>query len=179
MEINISQIIKPENELEKTLIIQPELIDGLLWGEVRDGHPEGKVIYHVRDVLKNIEDYNGGWKNRRDLRIIAMVHDSFKYKVDESKPKILYNNHAILAREFLEEFHYDVNVLQVVELHDEAYNAWKEFQKDEREGNLRAERLIKDLGENLGLFLSFYKCDNCIEGKTRDNYYWFCERVWK
>ena len=118
--MNIEEILKPETELEEKILSAPELIEGLLWGEPRRGHPEGKVIYHVRDVLKNVEKYNGGWKNRQDLRIIALVHDSFKYQVDNLKPKINENDHAVIARRFTEKYLSDENTLQIIEMHDEA-----------------------------------------------------------
>jgi hypothetical protein len=38
------------------------------------------------------------------LRIIAIIHDTFKYKVDRSKPKEGENHHGMLARRFAEKF---------------------------------------------------------------------------
>ena len=34
----------PETELEEALTKDPELLEGLAWGEPRSGHPEGTVI---------------------------------------------------------------------------------------------------------------------------------------
>ena len=43
----ISSFLKPETELEHKLISDKEFIEGVLWGEPREGHPEGQVIFHV------------------------------------------------------------------------------------------------------------------------------------
>ena len=52
----IQQIIKPENHLEEQISHNPEFINGCYWGVPRSGHQEGKVIYHIRDVLRNVEN---------------------------------------------------------------------------------------------------------------------------
>ena len=49
-EKDILNILQPETESELTLISHPEIISGLLWGEPRYGHPEGKVLYHIPEI---------------------------------------------------------------------------------------------------------------------------------
>ena len=46
---------EPENELERTLIADPELQEGLAWGRPRRGHPEGSVGAHVADLLQTVD----------------------------------------------------------------------------------------------------------------------------
>ncbi len=172
----VIEVLNPETETERKIIWNPEFVEGCSWGKPRDGHPEGKVLYHIEDVLKNIEIYFPT-KDRYDLRIIALVHDTFKYKVDRSRPKIGENSHGMLARKFLENYLSDEKVLDIVELHDEAHLSWLLTKKG---GNIRiaeerARNLIKRLQDSssLELYLSFYKCDNMVQGKERDNYLWF------
>ena len=76
----IEEIIKPETDLEKQLTSDPELIAGLEWGKPRNGHPEGLVIYHVEELLKNIDTFFP--EQREELRLIAIIPDAFKSKVD-------------------------------------------------------------------------------------------------
>lgn len=171
----IREILKPETELEKRIVTDAEFIEGVAYGKSRPGHPEGKVIYHIREVLDNIEKYS---EMRENLRLIALIHDTFKYKVDQTKPKSGENHHAMIARRFAEKFiQIPQDVLDVIELHDEAYNAW---QQGGRKGNWykaeeRATSLIKKLGtsDRIKLYVAFYKCDNETGDKEQDNYEWF------
>jgi hypothetical protein len=179
--MNISEIIKPETELEKRIVSEAEFIEGAKYGKPRPGHPEGQVVYHIREVLDNVEKYSNA-ENRAELRLIALIHDTFKYKVDNTKPKSGENHHAMIARRFAEKFPTISNaVLEIIELHDEAYNAW---QQGGRKGKWwhaedRAKRLIKRLGDNIDLYLVFYQCDNETGDKDQDNCNWFTDLVAK
>ena len=51
----IEGLLKPETDIENQLINDPDFKEGLFWGKPRYGHPEGKVIYHIAEVLKNID----------------------------------------------------------------------------------------------------------------------------
>jgi len=81
----------------------------------------------------------------------------------------------MLARRFAEKYITDNAVLEIIETHDEAFNAW---QKGARNGNWekageRAMKLVKRLGDNIGMYLDFYLCDNETGDKKADNYEWF------
>ena len=54
-ERDILDILQPETDMELTLVSHPEVIQGLLWGEPRYGHPEGKVLYHIPEIFNNID----------------------------------------------------------------------------------------------------------------------------
>jgi len=168
----IVTIIKPETDLEKRILDNQVFVEGALWGKSRSGHPEGQVIYHIKEVLANVDKY-GTPETREKLRIIALIHDTFKHKVDQSKPKHGDNHHGTIARRFAERFTTDDAVLDIIELHDDAYNAWrKDFNKDQ---SFRVTKLLYRLGKNLPLYLLFYKCDNETGDKEKDNYIWFEE----
>ena len=179
----IKEIIKPENLMEETLIKDEEFIQGALWGKPRNGHPEGQVIYHIGDVLKNVDKYSTP-ENRGALRFIAIVHDTFKNKVDKSKPRWGENHHGMIARRFVER-HFPLalddiwmpEILLITELHDEAYNAWCKGDRDGAwdKAEYRGRRLIQQLNRlnALPLYLTFYQCDNETGDKERANFVWF------
>lgn len=178
MKLNeIKSIIKPENGIEEAICADPDFIEGCNYGEPRSGHPEGKVLYHIREVLDNIDKFYGTDPDRMDLRFIALVHDTFKHKVERTKPKVGANHHSMIARVFAQKFRKEHDLLKIIELHDEAYNSWGvggrhgHWYKAEN----RANQLIRGLSLEgcLDLYLKFYKCDNRTGDKEQDNYDWF------
>ena len=164
-----------ENELERRLVADPQWQQGAAWGKPRPGHPEGSVMAHIADVLDNIDKFQRDNPQLEKLRMIALVHDTFKYQVDCKRPRTGENHHAMRARRFAKAYIDDEAVLEVIELHDEAYNAW---QKGHRDGNWdsahqRAAALMERLGDTLDLYLAFYECDNATDGKQTDCFDWF------
>lgn len=169
----INSIIKPETALESAIITDPLFIQGVSWGVPRKGHPEGQVIYHIEEVLSNIDKYAEN-NTREKLRLIAIIHDTFKFKVDSTKSRSGENHHAMIARRFAENHISDGHVLDVIELHDEAYNAWvKGMNSDWEKAETRLEKLLDRLGDALPLYCVFYRCDNETGNKRQDNYVWF------
>jgi len=177
----IKQIVKPENGIETAIVSDADFIAGASYGKPRSGHPEGKVIYHVKEVLENINKFYCDDDDRTDLRFIALVHDTFKHKVDQTKPKSGANHHGTIARLFAQKFRTDHALLRIIELHDEAYNSWSvggrrgEWFKAER----RANQLIGELMllGCLDLYLKFYHCDNATGNKEQENYDWFVKLI--
>ena len=181
MKTIIKQIVKPENGIEIAIVSNADFIEGCSYGKIRPGHPEGKVIYHIKEVLDNIDKFFGESDDREALRLIALVHDTFKHKVDHKKPKVGDNHHGTIARVFAQQYTQDHMVLQIIEKHDEAYNAWSvggrrgEWYKAEERANKLIQGLRIDGG--LGLYIKFYKCDNATGDKEQDNYYWFIDLI--
>ncbi len=166
-------LIVPETALEEQLLATPEFNRGLFWGTPRYGHPEGQVLYHIVDVLGNIEQLTIGRFERETLRLVALVHDTFKFKEEELR---LWNDdyvqhHGVLARQFMEQYTDNQRVLKLIELHDEAYYIWK--MEDEQRRQTRLERLIHRLGDDLQLFYAFFKCDTQTGDKTQAPISWF------
>ncbi len=175
----ISEILHPENELENLITSDNEFIEGALWGKARNGHPEGKVVYHIKEVLDNI-DRLAPDELRKELRLIALIHDTFKHKVDTTKPKVGLNHHAMIARKFAEKYFDDLDILDVIELHDEAYNAWSvgERRNDWVKAETRLDALLLRLNDqNFKTYKLFYQCDNETGDKTQDNFIWFCNQI--
>jgi hypothetical protein len=168
------KILLPETTLERSLLDIPEFLEGLFWGKPRYGHPEGAVLYHIRDVLDNIEKLTVSSVERERLRLVALVHDTFKYIENRNAQRDWSQHHSILARRFFEKISDDTLVLNLIELHDEAYYAWR-FHKagcfGERERRL--EKIMNHLGSDLQLFYAFFKCDTTTGDKDPTPMFWF------
>ena len=167
------------NDTERQIAADPEWQAGLRYGVPRPGHPEGAVLWHVRDVLDNVERLYGDSPWRERLRLIALVHDAFKYRVDPQRPRRGDNHHATHARRFAERHISAPAVLDVIELHDEAYNAWQCGHRDSdwQRAEERAAALLDRLGDTLELYLAFYRCDNATGDKSKEPFLWFLDLI--
>lgn len=167
----------PENEIEKNVVSSPDWIEGARWGVPRKGHPEGAIIYHIHEVLKNVDTLYGDSPMRENLRIITIIHDTFKYKVNQSLPSKGENQHGMIARRFAENHLTDPMILEIIQRHDDAYFAWRfgAEQGDWDKAYRSACELIDILGDHLELFIAFYECDNKTGDKTSDDVEWFKE----
>jgi hypothetical protein len=81
----------------------------------------------------------------------------------------------MLARRFAEGYLDDPDLLDVIELHDEAYNSWA---KGIRSGDWataedRARALRRRLGTRLPFYLRFYRADNHTGSKSQEPLEWF------
>jgi hypothetical protein len=161
-----------ENELEAAVTRDPDLLEGLAWGEPRAGHPEGAVAVHVEHLLERLDGWDEPPDRRAKLRFIALVHDSFKADVWERLPKIGRNHHADRARRFAERYTTDLDVLSAIEHHDRPYNLWRKLK---RKGSLDERAFRKMLAEipDIPLFVRFVELDGSTEGKTPEPIHWF------
>jgi hypothetical protein len=68
-----------------------------------------------------------------------------------------------------------MQILDVIELHDEAYNAFQQGQRrgDWEKGERRARGLIARLAPALELYRAFYRCDNETGDKSPECRAWF------
>jgi hypothetical protein len=170
-----------ETDLERLIAAQPRWQSGIEWGRPRHGHPEGTIKLHIAAVLANIDRLFADDPSRGQLRLIALIHDTFKGEVDTDEPRIGENHHAMRARRFAEPLISDTQVLDVIELHDHAFNAWKHGSLffDWKKAESRASNLLERLGGTIDLYLRFYQCDNETEGKDQTCFVWFRDFVRK
>lgn len=176
LSINLESLLQPQTPLEKALLSVPEFRQGLLWGEPRFGHPEGKVAFHVKEVLDNISKIpNLSAKDRSNLRLIALSHDAFKYREDRSRPRDWSKHHGLLARRFLEVYTNESVVLDVVETHDDAYYNWLYLNRSPNPRPLSA--LMDKVGYCLQTYYLFFKCDTQTGDKTQAPLRWFESHV--
>jgi len=164
-----------QNELESRILADPEFLAGLDHGQPRPGHPEGAVKWHIADVLGNVEQWYCQMDLYSQLRLIALIHDTFKYQVDSARPKTGTNHHGHYARRFAEKYISDEPILEVIELHDEAYNAWQKGARDHQwtKAETRIKRLLERLGTAVPLYSAFFRYDNATGDKTPEPVKWF------
>ena len=171
--------LEAEGTLERRLIGMPEFRRGLLWGVPRYGHPEGEVYKHVNEVNLNIDRLPVDADTRARLRLISLVHDTFTYLEDKGPQRDWSKHHGMLGRRFLEKYSDDEVVLDIVELHDEAYYCWRTISlfnlADDGERRLR--RLLSRLGDSLLLYYLFFKCDTLTGDKIGAPLFWFEKNI--
>lgn len=177
---DIIQILQPQTDLERKLLTTTEFQEGMSWGVPRFGHPEGAVVYHVREVLENIAAIKGiSDAMRTKLRIIAFAHDTFKYYEQKFKPRKKETHHSVLARRFMEQYIEDSDVLSVIELHDEAYYCWRKekLPRFAHIGEFNLPSLLKEIEPYLQLYYLFFKCDTQTGDKNQAPLHWFEKNV--
>jgi hypothetical protein len=155
----------PENELEGTLVGDPELQEGLAWGRPRRGHPEGSVGAHVADLLQTLDRWGETGSRRADLRFVALVHDAMKYRVRDWLPKVGENHHATRARRFAERYTTDERLLGTIEEHDRPYALWRKLQRTGRVDQRGLRRMLERIPDR-DLFVRFVELDGSTEGKN-------------
>ena len=161
----------PENALERAVAGDPELLEGLRWGRPRSGHPEGSVGHHVADLLETIDGWGESGSRRADLRFLALVHDSLKYRVRDWLPKTGENHHAMRARRFAERYTGDERLLAALELHDRPYQLWRRMRRRGKLDEGAFESMLARLPDP-ALFLRFVELDGSTEGKNPEPISW-------
>lgn len=167
---------EPENELERRITSDPELLEGLAWGKPRKAHPEGSIGAHVADLLERLDGLGVQGEDRARLRFITLVHDSFKNKVQEWRPRTGENHHAMRARRFAERYTDDETLLTMIELHDRPYGIWRKMQRTGRLDEKRLEELMSRI-DDPDLFLKFVELDGSTDGKKPEPIRWFKEQL--
>ena len=167
---------EPENDLEARVTEDPELLAGLAWGRPREAHPEGAVGNHVAELLRVIDEDGEAGERRADLRFLALVHDSFKYRVRNWLPRQGRNHHAFRARRFAERYTDDERLLATIEFHDRPYHLWKGMRK---RGELDAggfEEMLRRVPDH-DLFQRFIEVDGASEAKNPEPIRWLRDEL--
>ncbi len=175
----LTTALQPETDLERSFLNDKDYRRGLLWGVPRYGHPEGTILAHIIEVNANIDKLPVSAEVRRKLRLVCFVHDTFKNIEHKGNPRDWTRHHAVYARKFLARYIDDEPLLNVVELHDDAYYAWRLAHLYHRLSD-SVER-IKNVREKVGpywqLFYLFFKCDTCTGDKNPAPLLWFEKRM--
>jgi hypothetical protein len=167
---------RPESDLEEALSRDAVLLRGLAWGKPRRGHPEGSVGAHVADLLETIERWGEAGARRAELRFIALVHDSLKFRVDERLPKLGENHHAMRARRFAERYTQDERLLATIELHDRPYALWRRLRRRGRLDDGAVDGMLARIPD-IDLFARFVELDGSTEGKHPAPLDWWREQL--
>jgi hypothetical protein len=165
-----------ESDLERALIADPDLREGLAWGRPRSGHPEGSVGAHVADLLRTIDRWGETGQRRAELRFVALVHDSMKYRVRDRLPKTGENHHAMRARRLAERYTTDERLLATIEHHDRPYALWRWARWTGRMNEKRLHRMLEQIPD-IDLFVRFVELDGSTEGKKSEPIDWLKEEV--
>ena len=167
---------EPETELERDLAAAPEVLEGLAWGRPRSGHPEGPVGAHVADLLRTIDEWGFEDERRAELRLVALVHDSLKNRVNHLLPRRGENHHAMRARRVAERFIHDERLLATIELHDRPYSLWRRMRRRRRLDEAAFEHMMRRVPDP-ELFLAFIELDGSTEGKRPEPIRWLREEL--
>jgi hypothetical protein len=166
----------PENDLERAVAGDPELVAGLAWGRPREGHPEGSVGAHVAELLQTLERWGERGSRRSQLRFVALVHDALKYRVRGWMPKAGENHHAMRARRFAEQYTDDERLLATIELHDRPYAIWRRMRRRRRRSERALGRMLERIPDP-ALFVRFVELDGSAEGKNPEPIRWLREEL--
>ncbi len=130
---------------------------------------------HILEVNANIDRLPIDAATRRKLRIICWVHDTFKHIEHKGSPRDWSRHHSIYARNFLAKYTDDQLLLEVVELHDEAYYCWRLAHLYQRltESEERLDQLRHRVGDYWQLYYLFFKCDTSTGDKNPAPLIWF------
>ncbi len=165
----LRKVVKPATDLEDFLLRQPEIQEGMAWGIPRFGHPEGEVWRHVVEVLENVMSLKGiSDQERLDLRLVTLIHDTFKYAEDKTPPRDWSKHHGILARKFVEPYVKSKRVLDLIEWHDEVYYCWRleALYKRPSLSRQRFDRLLEVFDGNFAFYHRFFVCDTATGDKN-------------
>lgn len=167
---------EPESELERKLIGDPVMVEGLAWGKPRGGHPEGRVGEHVADLLATLDEWDEPAPRRSELRFMALVHDTLKNRVQNWRPRTGENHHATRARRFAERYVDDERILAAIELHDRPYAIWKRAKRTGRPQDTALDEMLERIPDP-ELFLRFVELDGSTEGKDPEPLRWLREEL--
>ena len=176
----LREIIRPETALESHILRQPEVVEGMAWGRPRFGHPEGEVYRHVAEVLTNVDKLERlGSIERVDLRLVTLLHDTFKFAEDKREPRDWSKHHGILARRFAEQYVKKPRVLELIEWHDEAYYCWRldALYGKPSLSRQRLDALLHRFGDDMPFYYRFFVCDTRTGDKNQAPVKWVCEEA--
>src|SRR6266851_4454685 len=160
----------------------PRYIRGVLHGLPRPGHSEGSVVNHLIDLDANLEKLKPliseeeYWK----LAVLIHVHDTFKCEAKPDSPIKDPQSHASLARLFLSEFTNDIDLLQMVQYHDEGLALYMQSMTPLGPKGSYNQRRMRDnilTIKDLELFLMFTIIDGYTPSKEHVKIRWFVDEV--
>ncbi|MGI9082024.1 MAG: hypothetical protein ACR2FZ_07085 [Thermoleophilaceae bacterium] len=130
----------------------------------------------MADLLRTIDEWGESGARRRELRFLALVHDSLKFEVGGQLPAAGPNDHAARARLFAERYTDDERLLSTIEEHDRPYEIWRRLG---RTGALDEHAFVTMLERvaDPSLFLRFVELDGSTAGKNPEPVDWFRDEL--
>jgi len=176
LSIDFKKLIKVQTDFEDMLLNLPNVQQGLHYSvEDQKGHPEKIVGFHVMEVLDNINSLALNHEIYLKLRIVALIHDTFKHEEAQTKKAGKRIHHGIIAKDFLKNYLSDHVVLNLIAKHDEPFYAWQDAvrYKNPSKAKIRLEKLEEIFQDDLELLYLFYRCDTMTGNKTLEPLSWF------
>src|SRR6266498_4915138 len=174
-------VLSMYKEAVEQIKADPRYQANIEYGEPRSGHPEGKVKYHIAELEENLEGLKSRgisddeyWK----LKFLIHVHDSFKKEAVPDVAILDPRSHATLAREYASQFASDIDLLNMIQFHDENYALWKQYRAAGSYDDQRFKKLLGAIAD-WDLFLMFLIIDGSTKGKERSRLIWFIGEVRK
>src|SRR5690242_9154745 len=124
---------KYNNCMKKVLqkiLADPRYLKNIEHGEPRQGHPEGKVKFHIADLEANLEkmrEHGISEEQYWKLKFMIHVHDTFKAEAIPDVRILDPHSHASLARAYAGQFAGDTDLLNMIQFHDENFALWNQF----------------------------------------------------
>jgi hypothetical protein len=106
------------------------------------------------------------------------VHDTFKAEALADVRILDPRSHASLAREYASQFIEDIDLLNMIQFHDENFALWNQFDRSGAYDAGRFQKLL-DTIRDWDLFLMFLIIDGSTAGKERSRLVWFMGEVRK
>jgi hypothetical protein len=153
-------------------------LDGLKYGKPRTDHAEGSVMNHVMDLEKNLERMQvmlspeEFWK----LRIMVHVHDCMKFYAKRDAAIEDPASHASLAAKFLSEYVADVDLMNMIQYHDEGYALWKQQESRGKYSAPRFQKVVRLIWD-VELYLLFTVLDGYTPSKEPERIRWYVLEV--
>jgi hypothetical protein len=178
-----------ENTDELRIVSEQHWKDGVLTPLKKGAHPEENIFAHIIDVLNNIEKLEGvSAKERIDLRLIALYHDTYKGESKVLQRAGKKRNHAALAEEHFGKQFDDKRLGFIIRHHDTAYSIYNASIRNQEAHGLnpkgqeaagRLDALVETLVERdaLMLYLHFYKADINAGNKNFKPYEWLIDEL--
>jgi hypothetical protein len=155
-------------------------LKGLEYGKPRIGHAEGTVLNHVMDLEKNLERLQPSlsmeeyWK----LRIMVHIHDCMKFYAKRDAAIEDPESHASLAAKLLSEYVADVDLMNMIQYHDEGYAMWKQQESRGKYNMPRFQKVVRLIWD-VELYLLFTILDGYTPSKEHERIRWYVLEVEK
>jgi hypothetical protein len=148
------------------------------WGEPRPGHPEATIRAHIAEIELNLHALRRKLTDEQHWKLMLLIHthDTFKGEAEPGVPITHPKSHASLARAFLAAYCGDVDLLTMVQLHDEPYALYLQHKSKGACNPVRMDQLINAI-KDWNVFLAFVIIDECTRGKSREPLHWFLRSV--
>ncbi len=160
--------IRPESELEKTIISSEIFLEAASFGNVRKGHEEAQVGTHIKQIHDYIDKQY--WElQREELRLLGLLHDLGKYKVKLSQNgHVIGKGHSELSVEIARGFISNEEILRIIGIHDKYF----QFYIASQIGKFKPEKFIRTYTQtDLNLLTKFNYADS--NNREKDSVVWY------